>query len=504
MTEALRDSESRLRMLSEGVKDYAIYLLNPQGRVTSWNAGSRRLFGYDSAEIIGQHFSCFHSGEESQRRHPEQILQTAGEQGRAEEEAWRVRKDGSRFWANTIATAVRDDAGEVQGFTCVARDITTLKHREAEFKRTVQLYRTIAENIPNGIVAIFDRDLRYVVVDGNQALEKVGFLKEGVERKTIHELFSPEACLEIEPVYRAALAGMATVTEIPMFGHNYLVHVLPLSDGQGGVHAGIALSIDITERRLVQDQVRRLNQELEKRVSERTTQLEAVNAELETFSYTVSHDLRAPLGAMQALAEATLEDCADQLDSAGKDHVRRIVAAANRMDTLIHSLLSYSRLSRVDLELVGVALNSVVKITLCQLEAEIKERAARITVEGSLPKVIGDQFTLVQILRNLVLNGIKFVAPESKPEVRIRAETRGDQVRLWVEDSGIGIAPEHHARIFNVFERLHGIETYPGMGIGLAIVRKGVARLGGKVGLESIPGSGTKFWIELSKGEDEQ
>ena len=499
------DNEARFRMLEEGVKEFAIYLLDPNGRVTSWNAGAQRLFGYDAAEIIGEHFSRFHLSDESQRRGPGQILQIASEQGRTEEEAWHVRKDESRFWGSTMATAVRDDAGNVKGFTCIACDITGRQQCDAEFKKAVQLYRTVAENIPNGIIAVFDQNLRYIAVDGNQALETVGFCKEGVEGKTIHELLSPEACLEIEPVYRAAIAGTATMTEIPMFGHNnYLVHVLPLRDGHGKIYAGIALAIDITERRLVQDHVRRFNQELERRVGERTAQLESVNDELEAFCYTVSHDLRAPLRAMQGLAEATLEDCGDQLDSTGKAYARRIIAAANRMDTLIQGLLSYSRLSRVDLQLGPVALDSVVRIALCQLETEIKERAARITVEGSLPRVMGHQLTLVLILSNMMLNGIKFVSPGLKPEVRIRAETRADRIRLWVEDNGIGISPEHHARIFNVFERLHGVETYPGTGIGLAIVRKGVERLGGRVGLESVPGSGSRFWIELSKGDEAQ
>lgn len=497
-TEALRNSETRFQMLSEGVKDYAIYLLDPDGRVTSWNAGARQSFGYDSDEILGRNYSCLFVPEESRILRSELILQTAREQGRSEEEATRVRKDGSRFWANTITTVVRGDEGGVQGFTCVTRDRTLSRQREAELKNAVQRYRTIAENIPNGIIAIFDRDLRYIDVEGNQALELIGVSKESLEGKTIYELLSPEACREFEPVCQAALAGTTTKTEIPMFGHNYLVHVMPLRNGNGEIGAGIVLSIDITERRLVQDQVRKLNQELEKRVAERTAQLKALKEELDSLDYTLSHGLRAPLGALQCLAEATLEECADQPDSIGKERARRIFASANRMDALLHGLLSYSRLSRDDLELEAVALDSVVRITLCQLEPEIEKRAARITVEWPLPRVMGHPITLVQIMSHLVLNGIKFVASGSKPKVRIHAEMRDSRVHLCVEDNGIGIAREHHTRIFNVFERLHGIEASPDTGIGLAIVRKAAERLGGRVGLESVPGSGSKFWIELA------
>ncbi|HKS38579.1 MAG TPA: ATP-binding protein [Verrucomicrobiae bacterium] len=408
--------------------------------------------------------------------------------------------DGAYRWLRDEAVISRDEHGELKEIIGSWLDITERKQREAELRKSVQLYRTIADNIPGGVVAIFDKDLRYLMVNGSRVREAMGLRREQVEGKTVFEVFPPETCAEIEPIYRSALAGAAMDTELPFGNRLYFVQALPLRNGHGEIHGGIALALDITERRLVADQVRKLNEELEERVAGRTAQLEAVNEELEAFSYTVSHDLRAPLRAMHGLANALLEDCAGQLDDAGKDYTRRIMAAANRMDTLIQGLLSYSRLSRIVLEPTTIALDSVMRTTLCQLEAEIQERDALITVEAPLPRVMGDPLALVQIVSNLLLNAIKFVAPGVKPEVRVRAETRGDQVRLWVEDNGIGIAPEHQERIFNAFERLHGIETYPGTGIGLAIVRKGIERLGGRVGLESAPDRGSRFWIELPKG----
>ena len=136
-----------------------------------------------------------------------------------------------------------------------------------------------------------------------------------------------------------------------------------------------------------------------------------------------------------------------------------------------------------------------------QLESDLREKKVELTVEGVLPVVLGNRATLGQVLGNLVSNSIKFVAPGVTPQTRIRAEYRGEFVRLWVEDNGIGIAPEHWERIFRVFERLHGEETYAGTGIGLAIVQKGVQRLGGRAGVESAEGQGSKFWIELKKGQ---
>ena len=149
----------------------------------------------------------------------------------------------------------------------------------------------------------------------------------------------------------------------------------------------------------------------------------------------------------------------------------------------------------------AVDLALVVSDVKHQLESDLQENKVELAVEGVLPAVLGHRATLGQVMGNLVSNAIKFVAPGVRPRVRIRAEESGDFFRLWVEDNGIGVALEHQERIFRIFERLHGVETYPGTGIGLAIVQKGVERLGGRVGLESAPGEGSRFWIELKKGQ---
>ena len=263
---------------------------------------------------------------------------------------------------------------------------------------------------------------------------------------------------------------------------------------------GNQLSIAVQQTRLRAD-LHRHAEDLEARVEQRTRALQEVNAELNSFAYSVSHDLRTPLRSMQGFAEALLEDYASVLDDVGRDYARRIVAASRRMDLLIQDLLTYSRLSRSELELRPVALGPLVRTVALQVQ-ELAEAASPAThpvieVADALPPVLGHRGVLSQVLQNLFTNGIKFVAPGVVPHLRVTAHTQDGRVRVEVQDNGIGIAPEHQERIFRVFERLHRLEAYPGTGIGLAIVRKGVDRLGGRAGVESAPGSGSRFWIEL-------
>ncbi|HEY6807378.1 MAG TPA: ATP-binding protein [Gemmatimonadales bacterium] len=248
--------------------------------------------------------------------------------------------------------------------------------------------------------------------------------------------------------------------------------------------------------------VRASQQELEARVRARTAELQERNEELEAFAYSISHDLRAPLRAMGGFSQAMLEDYGDRLDETGRGYAQRVVTAAQTMDQLIRDLLTYSKVTRSELELAPLNLSRILKGVVRGLEGEIRERRARVTLDELPPDVMGHESTLTQVMTNLLANAIKFVPPERPPEVRVRWERRGGRLRLWVEDNGIGIAPEHHERVFRVFERLHAAEEYPGTGIGLAIVRKGAERMGGRAGLESTLGQGSRFWIELSLAEE--
>lgn len=254
----------------------------------------------------------------------------------------------------------------------------------------------------------------------------------------------------------------------------------------------------IAEVEAINSELKNVNGTLEERIREKTQSLETKNRELEAFAYSVAHDLRAPLRALNGLSHALLEEYAHCLDATGEHYANRIIKAAERMDTLIRDLLAYSRMAQAVIPISNVSLETVVDEVCEQLGPLLHENKTALEVERPLPSVSGNGQALHQVISNLLVNAMKFVAPGVQPRVRIRAEEKPNLVRLFVEDNGIGIDAEHQSRIFQMFERLHQKE-YPGTGVGLALVQKAVDRMNGKVGVSSMPGKGSTFWIELSK-----
>jgi PAS domain S-box-containing protein len=252
----------------------------------------------------------------------------------------------------------------------------------------------------------------------------------------------------------------------------------------------ILARVEVEERKKAEDRVRELNQELESRVQART-------ADLEAFSYTIAHDLRAPLRAIHRFSDVLLEDYAERLDEEGRDYLTRLAGGAARMDRLIADLLDYSRVARAQVDPRPVDLAEVLSDVLDHLAAEIQEKKARLIVQNGLHALLADKILLTQILKNLIANALKFVPAGTTPEVKVSARALDPYVRLQVEDNGIGIAPEHHQRIFQLFERLHAMDAYPGTGVGLAIVRKAVERMNGRFGLDSALGRGSLFWVDV-------
>ena len=262
-----------------------------------------------------------------------------------------------------------------------------------------------------------------------------------------------------------------------------------LRDEDGNFEGALDMFTDITQRKYAEER-------LEQAVAERGDRVREIAREMELFSYSMAHDLRAPLRAMQGLARVVLEDFGSYLPEDGRDHLTRLAASANRMDRLILDVLQYSHLVRGELPLQEIDVKHLMEDVVASFP-DLDSARSGISFEGSFPPVLANPGALTQIVSNLLSNAIKFVAPGAQPKVRIWAETCDSTVRLYFKDNGIGIPKKAHPKLFGLFQRLHPVDAYEGTGIGLAIVRKAAERMGGQVGVQSEPGKGSEFWVTL-------
>lgn len=310
--------------------------------------------------------------------------------------------------------------------------------------------------------------------------------------------FVPSSPLRTVLASRRPVSGMLLTGSgkaQPQVMRDWIFSCYPMVAGQAVYGAVISL-LDVTDLKQAQQELRDANLLLEQRIHERTCQLAEANSELRAFAHTVAHDLRAPLRNVQGYAIALLEDEAPKLSETGKIFVQRIQVVSQRMDRLIADLLAYSQLSRAELRLQTVDLERVLELALQDIEGQIAASRAQVEVAPDLPAVVGSEGILVQVFENLIGNAIKFVGSGVRPAIRIEGRVDGELAYVRVVDNGIGIPLGERERVFDVFERLHGEEQYPGTGIGLAIVKKGVERLGGHVNVEAAS-TGTVFQVCL-------
>lgn len=266
------------------------------------------------------------------------------------------------------------------------------------------------------------------------------------------------------------------------------------------LRAKVAVFVELAQAQL---QLQTLNAELaakNRQLTERGARLTETIAELETYSYSISHDMRAPLRAMRGYADILVEECSGALDGRHRGYLTRIASAAERMDQLIQDVLTYSVTARQTFPLEPIDIDRLIREIIEQYPV-FKSARAKIVIDDRLPPVRGNVAALTQVLSNLLTNAVKFVPAGETARVRIRAEDLSGQIRIWVEDSGIGIPVDDRERIFGMFTKLHPPERYEGTGIGLSIVRKAVEKMGGTVGVESEEGKGSRFWFQLASAE---
>jgi len=479
----LRQNEERLRLMVDSVKDYAIIMLDREGRVISWNAGAERTKGYRAEEILGRHFSRFYPPEDVAQGKPEWELERAMRDGQFEDEGWRVRKDGSRFWANVVITPVRDAQQVLVGFAKVTRDATERRRAEAEIRRQRGFTEQLINSSTDGILA-FDRECRYTL--WSQGMARIsGVTAEEVMGRPALEVFPFFRDTGEDKHYATALEGRKVNAEGGRYSvHEPAAHVVleaqysPLVGDDGQVVGGLAVVRDVTERKRVEEELARSN------------------AELEKFSYSVSHDLRAPLRAIDGFARALHEDYGPALNADGQRLIGVIRDNAQRMGQLIDALLNFSRAGRQQLVTTTVDLTALAQSVV----DELRRTAGGVAVEVSLqplPPITGDATLLRQVVVNLIGNAFKFSRNRAHPRVDIAAHREGDTVIYYVRDNGAGFDMRYKDKLFGVFQRLHHVEEFEGTGVGLALAQRIIDRHGGRIWAEAKPNEGATFYFTL-------
>jgi PAS domain S-box-containing protein len=493
------ESRAKLAAIVESSED-AIIGKSLDGTITSWNASAERLFGYPAAEMIGQNITrIIPPNEQAQEI---EILQRLRHGKRVVHfEAVRLAKDGRPVAVSLTVSPVLDEGGAIIGAAKIVRDITGRKLAEDSLRVSEVRYRRLFEAARDGIL-ILDAETGRVLDVNPFLVETLGFTHEQFLGKRIWEL----------GLFKDIIANQDNFAELQRKEYiRYEDKPLGTADGR---HVDVefvsnAYQMDhqkviqcnirvITERKQTEAKIHLLNAELEQRVRERTAELETTNQELDAFSYSVSHDLRAPLRAMDGFSMALLEDCAGKLDETAQDHLRRIRAGSQQMADLIDDLQKLSRVTRTALQRERVDLTAMAREMGAELQRIQPDRQVGWVVASDLV-VDGDAGLLRLALNNLLDNAWKFTAQRTPACIEVGAREEDGQRAFFVRDNGAGFDMAYAGKLFGAFQRLHSTQEFAGTGIGLAIVQRIIHRHRGRVWAEGAVGQGATFYFTLGR-----
>ena len=479
--------EEPFRQLVEGTLDYAIFLLDRGGNVVSWNAGAQRMKGYAAAEIIGQHFSRFYAPEALVRRWPDHELAVAASQGRFEDEGWRIRKDGSRFWANVVITALRDAAGTVRGFSKITRDLTERRRAEESLRHSEERFRLLVEAVKDYAIFMLDPDGR--VASWNPGAERIkGYAAHEIIGKHFSLFYPEDARRKKWPEQELALAREHGRFEdegprVRKDGGTFWADVVltAVFERDGTLRGFAKITRDLTDRRRVQA-------------------LEDANRRTNEFLAMLAHELRNPLAPMaNALKLLSRSPTSDPTELWVREVLER---QTGQMARLVDDLLDVSRVTRAAMVLDRKPLDArkSLRNALDAARQWIEEGRHRLTVAIAEERldVDGDEVRLNQVFQNLLHNATKYTPRGG--EIHVTARREGDEAMISVRDNGVGMPPELVASAFEMFkqgsqslDRPHG-----GLGVGLTLVQRLVELHGGTVQARSEgAGRGSEFIVRL-------
>ncbi len=522
-------SNDLFRLLVHSVKDYAIFLLDPGGHVATWNEGAQRIKGYADYEIVGKHFSTFYPREAVDSGWPDYELAVAERAGRFEDEGWRVRKDGSLFWADVVITALRDETDRLVGFAKVTRDLTERRRAEEQLRQSEERYRTLVDAVRD--YAIYMLDPEGYVVTWNSGAERLkGYTADEIVGKHFSTFYPPERAAEGFPAQELEIARTEGRFEeenwrVRKDGSRFWANVVltAVLDRNGKLQGFSKVTRDITERHELELAAQNLTRELNRRVEELAATNEVLaekNQEIESFVYSVSHDVRGPLVNLQGFNREIQRSCRELSDLIESNPsipapLRRNIAgildgdiressgfmesAVTHLGRIVDGLLRLSRLGRVEYQCRKVDVNEMVLRIVRSMQTAIQAKRATVQIHH-LPEAWADASGVEQVFSNLISNALAYSDPSRDCKIEIGGDVVEDRVVYYVKDNGLGLPPEAAQKLFTAFRRFHPFAA-PGEGMGLATVKRIVDRLGGRIRVDSQPGEGATFTFEFPDTE---
>lgn len=507
--QGITEGNERFRLLVEGVKDYAIYMLDPAGRIVSWNIGAQSVKGYSKHEVLGQHFSLFFTAEDIKRGKPGAILEIAAREGKYQEEGWRVRKGGSLFWASVVLSALYDPNGELRGFGKVTRDMSEARQAQEALRQSEERFRLLVEGVQD--YAIFMLDPSGHVVSWNSGAQLIkGYTPEEIIGRHFSIFYPIEDIRDRKPEreLRIAMAEGRYQEEgwrLRKDGSRFWANVLitALFDAHGQLQGFGKVTRDMTERALVERQREQLHERELQLMHEREvrTQMELVERMRDSFLTVLAHELRTPLTALLGNAQVLLRrgQREGDLSDRGQRNLQVIVKQATRLNDIISLQLDISRLHTGQLQIERAPLDIAAVAQQVVEEFQPSTLNHIVTYTGpSTPLVVeGDELRLIQVLQNLVQNAIKY--SPAGGYVRLEVQRLGRAARITVTDEGMGIPHEALPHLFKRFYRASNVDEQhiSGLGVGLYVVKELVSLHGGTVEVVSQVAHGSSFIIDL-------